>query len=87
MMQNKIETIIKACRNWLSTHDEHDYISLAYVAIKELLDALTEQEMEPVAPFKKDDHHYYCGVCGLRLSSKKQQRHCHGCGRAVDWDG
>lgn len=47
---------------------------------------LLKENQAPVEPFRKDDYHYYCGVCGLRLSSKKKQRFCHECGRAVDWN-
>lgn len=51
---------------------------------RDMFDLLNEQQA-PVEPFRKDGFHYYCGVCGLRLSSKRKQRFCHGCGRAVDW--
>lgn len=50
-------------------------------------DALELLKQSPVEPFKKDDHHLYCGVCGLRLSTKRRTRYCQGCGRAVDWNG
>lgn len=73
-----LESCVKAdwevCMNKVCPYapeESYNFACCRYKVMKDALELLKEQKA-PVEPFRKDDYHYYCGVCGLRLSSKRK---------------
>lgn len=53
--------------------------------VKQLHEDVIEFLKVGSAPTKKDEFHYYCGECGLRLRLKLNLKYCPRCGVKIKW--
>ena len=58
-----------------------------YEGIKEAYETAIDavSKLVPVEPFKKDEHHYYCGWCDKRIRLKHKPSYCSKCGTKIKW--
>ena len=67
----------------LAFHSERTAMVMALQIIRQLQEPISGEVRHPIGPDDKPDKtRTYCYSCGTTV---RDQKHCHGCGRKLDW--